>query len=72
MATKDSRGVATVVYGKKVLVLHISDINENGIIVVPFEIFSTTSPGATIATFKLSLIRTELALGAGFGQSHTL
>jgi hypothetical protein len=53
LARKDSCGFATVVYGRKILVLHISDINGNGIIV------SSTSPDATIAVFKLSLVRTE-------------
>jgi hypothetical protein len=35
LARKDSCGVVTVVYGKKVLVLHISDNNVNGMIVAP-------------------------------------
>jgi hypothetical protein len=33
LARKDSLGVVTVVYGKKVLVWHISNHNGNGIIV---------------------------------------
>jgi hypothetical protein len=44
LARKDSRGVATVVYGKKDLVWHISVDNRNGIIVALLSIFFLNVP----------------------------
>jgi hypothetical protein len=63
LARKDSCGVATVVYCKKVLVLHISDINRNKSWLLSFEFFSSTFSDATIAVFELSLASTKFVGG---------